>query len=446
MNYSASGTFKSGLATNVDQGVTVSVAGLKGSTVIYTGTEADSRLDASGAPQGKTALDGVVIAYYLTLGGVSAYRLNGITEITGSPRRDLIDLTNAANPYTLDVFIDGGGGNDTIWSGQGDDLLYGRTGSDSIWGGDGDDIIDGGDRYSEGYDDNLDSLYGGAGEDTIYGSNGDTIDGGTEDDVINVRDASEEGILTGRVNGGAGYDEFQWNGDLGLSAYPSTTLSGVELINLNFGSLFAAEPDTAVSFDFTGVDFLDVYAVYGSSAADTIKGPASVSAGEGTTSLVIAGNSGDDTITGGPEGEEIYGDAGQDLVKGGGGADSIYGNDGYESEGEVEVDPAPDDLYGQAGADWFIFWREFGDYETIFDFEQETDTIAFYNYYYQGEEYYYYEGVELSFDLLEELELITQYDSEFVQIDLTDFGGSILLVNGTVGQFAAEDFEIGSIG
>lgn len=444
MNYSASGTFKRGTATNVDQGVSADIAGLKGSTVIYTGTDEDSWLDASAAPQGKTALDGVVIAYYLTLGGVSAYRLSGITEITGSPRRDLIDLTNVANPYTLDVFIDGGGGNDTIWSGQGDDLLYGRTGSDSIWGGGGDDIIDGGDRYSEGYDDNLDSLYGGAGEDTIYGSNGDTIDGGTGNDVINVGDTSEAGILAGSVNGGAGYDEFQWNGDLGLSAYPSTTLSGVELINLNFGSLFAAEPDTAVSFDFTGVDFLDLYGVYGSSAADTIKGPASVSSGEGPASLVIAGNNGNDTITGGPEGEEIYGDAGQDLVKGGGGADSLYGNEGWD--GDSEADPAPDDLYGQAGADWFVFWREFGDYETIYDFEQGTDTIALYNYYYQGEDYYYYEGEELSFALLEELELITEYDDAFVQIDLTDFGGSILLVNGTVGQFGADDFEIGSIG
>lgn len=445
MNYSASGTFKRGLATNVDQGVSADIAGLKGSTVIYTGTAEDYGLDASGAPQGKTALDGVVIAYYLTLGGVSAYRLSGITEITGSPRRDLIDLTNAANPYTLDVFIDGGGGNDTIWSGQGDDLLYGRTGSDSIWGGNGDDIIDGGDRYSEGYDDNLDSLYGGAGSDTIYGSNGDTIDGGAEDDIINVRSASEDGILEGSINGGAGYDEFQWNGDLGLSAYPSTALSGVERIHLNFGVIFAADPDTAVNFDFTGVDFLDVWGVYGSDAGDVIEGPKSVSYGsEGESGLVILCLSGNDTINGGPEYEDIYGEAGEDLVRGGAGNDSIYGNDGYEEEGPA--DPAPDDFYGEAGADWFIFWREFGDYETIYDFERGTDTIALYNYYYEGEEYYYYEGVELSFDLLEELELITQYDSEFVQIDLTDFGGSILLVNGTVGQFAAEDFEIGSIG
>lgn len=125
-----------------------------------------------------------------------------------------------------------------------------------------------------------------------------------------------------------------------------------------------------------------MYGVYGSRAADTIKGPNSVSHSEGGSSLVIAGDSGNDTITGGPENEAIYGDAGQDLVKGGAGADSIYGNDGWD--GDVEAVPAPDQMYGQAGADWFVFWRQFGDYETIFDFEQGTDTIALYNYYYQG--------------------------------------------------------------
>ena len=436
MNYIRSGTFKSGTATNVDQGVSASVAGLDASLAFYQGTEGDFTLNGTARSE--------VFAYYLKVGSNAGYRFDGVREFNAGGGNDLIDLTNSANPYPHDVIVNGGTGNDTIWSGPGDDELIGGADSDSIWGGSGGDLIDGGDRYSGGSDDKLDSLYGGAGEDTIYGSNGDTIAGGTENDVINVSVTSEDGILEGSVSGGAGYDEFQWNGDLGLSAYPSTDLSGVELINLNFGSIFAAGPATAVNFDFTDVDFLDVYGVYGSSAADTIKGPKSTSNSEGESSFVLSGNSGNDTITGGPEGEEIYGDAGQDLVKGGGGADRIYGNDGWD--GEAEAVPAPDQMYGQAGADWFVFRREFGDYETIFDFEQGTDTIALYNYYYEGDEYYYYEGVELSFDLLEELELITQYDSAFVQIDLRDFGGSILLVNGTVGNFTAEDFEIGSIG
>ncbi len=436
MNYIRSGTFKSGTATNVDQGVSASVAGLDASLAFYQGTEGDFTLNGTARSE--------VFAYYLKVGSNAGYRFDGVREFNAGGGNDLIDLTNSANPYPHDVTVNGGTGNDTIWSGPGDDELIGGADSDSIWGGGGDDFIDGGDRYSGGYDDRLDSLYGGAGEDTIFGCNGDTIAGGTENDVINVSVTSEDGILEGSVSGGAGYDEFQWNGDLGLSSYPSTDLSGIELINLNFGSIFAAEPATAVNFDFTDVDFLDVYGVYGSSAADTIKGPNSASNSEGESTLVLSGNSGNDTITGGPEGEEIYGDAGQDLVKGGGGADRIYGNDGWD--GDAEAVPAPDQMYGQAGADWFIFWREFGDYETIFDFEQGTDTIALYNYYYQGDDYYYYEGVELSFDLLEELELITQYDSAFVQIDLRDFGGSILLVNGTVGNFTAEDFEIGSIG
>jgi Ca2+-binding RTX toxin-like protein len=64
--------------------------------------------------------------------------------------------------------VDGGGGNDTIWTGDDDDYVTGGTGADSIDGG---------------YD--RDTIYGGDGSDSLIGGEGsDSIEGGADDDAI----------------------------------------------------------------------------------------------------------------------------------------------------------------------------------------------------------------------------------------------------------------------
>ncbi|WP_068148818.1 calcium-binding protein [Kordiimonas lipolytica] len=86
-----------------------------------------------------------------------------------------------------DDYIAGAGGNDIIYAGRtGDDTLDGGAGDDIIFGGRDDDVVRGGDGDDELYGGRLhDVVEGGAGNDSIYGGTGnDTLTGGEGDDII----------------------------------------------------------------------------------------------------------------------------------------------------------------------------------------------------------------------------------------------------------------------
>ncbi|MCG8509608.1 MAG: hypothetical protein MI741_10325, partial [Rhodospirillales bacterium] len=70
-------------------------------------------------------------------------RISGIENIDAGAGDDVVDLTSTRYE-TDDITIDGGSGDDVIWSSSGDDDLLGGTGDDEIFGGAGDDTIDGG--------------------------------------------------------------------------------------------------------------------------------------------------------------------------------------------------------------------------------------------------------------------------------------------------------------
>lgn len=86
----------------------------------------------------------------------------------------------------VDYYLEGGAGddslesadgNDELFGGEGEDTLRGHGGNDELYGGDDNDILNGGDRN--------DTLEGGAGSDKLYGKDGnDSIEGGTGDDYI----------------------------------------------------------------------------------------------------------------------------------------------------------------------------------------------------------------------------------------------------------------------
>ena len=93
-------------------------------------------------------------------------------------------------------YIDGGGGNDTIYGSNGNDILIGGPGNDSVFGGDGIDGLWGDSRGGTidsrgvsvmpygGYGNN--TLDGGNGDDGLYGANGmlDTIKCGAGNDYV----------------------------------------------------------------------------------------------------------------------------------------------------------------------------------------------------------------------------------------------------------------------
>jgi Ca2+-binding RTX toxin-like protein len=147
-------------------------------------------------------------------------------DVTGGPRRNRIDLhsvTPASFPNIgggdspavggvggdIDIFIDGGAGNDRIVGsafaddidgGDGADDISGREGNDEIAGGEGRDVIDGtsgNDQISGGAGNDV--LRGGSGADQIAGDAGnDQISGGADDDDINGGEGND--VMNG--NGG----------------------------------------------------------------------------------------------------------------------------------------------------------------------------------------------------------------------------------------------------
>ena len=109
------------------------------------------------------------------------------------------------NPINVDVF--GGAGDDTIYGGQGQEVLSGDAGNDTIYAGYGDDVVLGGKGN--------DALHGGVGTQFLDGGSGnDTIRGGTGTQVI-MGGIGADLIWGGNghetLTGGAG-DDTIWGG------------------------------------------------------------------------------------------------------------------------------------------------------------------------------------------------------------------------------------------
>ena len=107
----------------------------------------------------------------------------------------------------------GGGGDDLVFTGDGDDRVEGGGGNDSIYGGDGRDYIDGqvgNDRIVGGEGDDV--LYGGTGDDQVDGGAGDDyLEGGSGDDALRGnggRDLLSGGRGDDDLHGGAGDDDL----------------------------------------------------------------------------------------------------------------------------------------------------------------------------------------------------------------------------------------------
>jgi Ca2+-binding RTX toxin-like protein len=119
-----------------------------------------------------------------------------------------------------DDVIYGGAGNDTITGNNGNDLLFGESGANNISGDNGDDVIYGGaDSDTINGDRGSDTLFGGAGNDNLNGGHGadilfggiglDTLIGGGGNDTINLGvDGATDTIFYNSSNGSETIDRF----------------------------------------------------------------------------------------------------------------------------------------------------------------------------------------------------------------------------------------------
>ncbi|MEQ9694605.1 Hint domain-containing protein [Shimia sp. SDUM112013] len=262
--------------------------------------------------------------------------------------------------------IDGGTGNDDINAGldadivaggEGDDTIIGGEGSDTVDGGEGNDLIYGG--LGDGFPDTLnipddgsvgdpdpvtdngrDLLIGGAGDDTIFGQDDDdTIEGGDGEDVIDA--GIDDDVVSGGagidiISGGQGDDLVQGNEDtdLVLGGEGDDSVTGGEGSDIVAGG----EGDDYVTGD-EGVDL-----VFGGAGEDT-----------------LIGGSDSDLIVGGADGDLVYGDGvandgntadgAADLIVGGAGADTVYGGTGADV---IDGGEGADELSGGADRDVFV--------------------------------------------------------------------------------------------
>jgi Ca2+-binding RTX toxin-like protein len=157
--------------------------------------------------------------------------------------------------------IDAGDGDDTIYGGKGDDQLYGGSGNDTLKGGAGDDELYGGSGN--------DTLKGGAGNDFLYaGSGKDILIGGSGDDIFIITEATalgEANIIrdfgkgNDRVNFGDGVSTVyvrQVNGDTILQNSDAADAQVYAVLKGYTGTLDNLESayDYAPPLDFTFVE------------------------------------------------------------------------------------------------------------------------------------------------------------------------------------------------
>jgi Ca2+-binding RTX toxin-like protein len=116
-------------------------------------------------------------------------------------------FATSAPAQVVNLFVDGGAGDDTITGGAGMDQLFGRAGNDTILGGAGNDTLAGENPYEVGDAAGSDVLDGGEGNDTLIGGAGDdTLLGGTGDDALYGDYPSDPGTGNDQLTGGQGND------------------------------------------------------------------------------------------------------------------------------------------------------------------------------------------------------------------------------------------------
>jgi serralysin len=232
---------------------------------------------------------------------------------TGNAENNVITGNALANTLT------GGDGNDTLAGNDGADTLVGGLGLDTIQGGAGDDII----SYA-------------------IGDGNGVIDGGADNDTLNLTDGASDNLLNANYNGSS------------LIALSGNGLSNLETVNANMGA---------------GTDWLIYAAASAAVIVNLSTGSASGFASIAGVERVIGGN-GDDTLTGDGLDNRLEGGIGIDTLSGAGGIDAIFGGDGADI---IAGGLGNDSLQGNAGDDTFNW--SFTDGRDTFNGGADSDTL-----------------------------------------------------------------------
>ena len=259
--------------------------------------------------------------------------------------------------------------------GPGDDRLFGGAGNDNVYGEGGDDYLSGfgGDDYIEG----------GAGNDSLYGGSGnDGLRGGADDDYLTGsvgNDTLEGGAGNDTLTGYFGADHFVFapgHGDDQIQFFAGGAGDRIDLSGFGASAPTWAQLRAAASGDGTSVT-LDLAAFGGGTilldyTASLSDLDASHFTGLGTGAVPPrAPGAGHNPVFGTPGPDQLFGTAGPDVMSGGGGYDVVRGLGGDDV---LIGGPDGSTLFGQAGADTFVFS---GGTNWLMDFDAgEGDRIA----------------------------------------------------------------------
>ncbi|MEQ8498820.1 MAG: hypothetical protein RIB84_05455, partial [Sneathiellaceae bacterium] len=240
-----------------------------------------------------------------------------------------------------DDVLDAGDGYDYVTGGDGDDTLYVTGGRDTLKGDSDDDLF-----IAQGGVTIDDELDGGSGNDTLYsdgdivfdgnarlssieameiGGQGGRILGTNDSQAINLGGMTLSGVS--EVDGGAGNDTITGADDVSLSYVGG---SGTDWIR-------AGDGDDTID----GGDSNDT--LYGEDGDDSMSG------GSGTN--YMEGGDGDDTMTAGDQNDTLKGGDGDDVIDAGGGYNFVSGGDGEDT---LYVTDGRSTLQGDSDDDLFV--------------------------------------------------------------------------------------------
>ncbi|WP_425395450.1 beta strand repeat-containing protein [Aeoliella sp.] len=286
-----------------------------GGLLQVVGDALDNNIEVSRAANGQILVNDGAVAIS---GGVPTVSNTTVMLISGLDGNDSIVL-NEAQGALPEATILGGNGNDTLIGGAGDDTILGGADNDFIRGRDGED-----------------RLFGGSGNDTILGDRGnDNVQGQSDVDLMiwNNGDGSDT------LEGGSENDIVQVNGANGAGDDFSIDPNGdrVRFQRNNLG-LF--------QLDIGGVEDLDVN---GQGGSDVIAGSVGLA---GLIELDLDGGEGNDLLIGGD---------GVDVLRGGAGNDTLIGGQGND----IKLGEADDDLF---------VWNN-GDGSDLIEGGDDNDTV-----------------------------------------------------------------------
>jgi Ca2+-binding RTX toxin-like protein len=392
------GTWSSGYsAQNTVTDETVSITGrIRSSDVFEGGEGTDTLLGTDGS-------DAIFLhdTYSDKHADASEPRLVSIENVNLGAGDDILDMTSDTHAYTTDMTVDGGEGDDIIWTGAGNDTIIGGEGNDSLFGGAGNDTLDGGAGtdtaiYSGNWED-YDIVHNDDGSYTISDLRADAPDGvDTVSNVESYRFADVElqsdelidrpvGDVSDTDSAENTIHELDGAGThVGITAFAEDpngeaityTLSddrfefGADgVVTVADHAFFDSQVENSIDLTVTatsedGSQSNQSFAVSVTGAYDgTFTGGDEAGSFTGTDkSYSVDGGGGDDTITTGDFNDRLDGGAngGNDTLDGGGGNDLMFGRGGddviYGRAGDDTIigGAGNDTLYGGDGSDLFM--------------------------------------------------------------------------------------------